>query len=454
MEFAIGYDGKLEHLQISGLADEYLGINRGVTTMMHYIRSLLSLIFAISVMYMLLDCEIRHKRNRYLLGLYATVVLICDGFVLLNYGYTHFMKLYPLLVHLPVFLAFVFVSKFKPIKVFFVHWTLVAITTSFSLVGLIISYFFGSSSEIVIIVCYIMYLPIWLVIFKYIRPPFLYMMRNADKGWIGFCMIPISYSVLLYSASMYSLDKVIIGNILRNTVLIFILTLSAYFLILRFFKQTREQLTLQNEQHLLMTQVAAAQIHYEALEESQEKTMLYRHDMRHHLNLINSYLIDNNNEAAQKYIAEVEKTIEGAVVEKYCSNYTVNLILSSYIAKAKNEQITVETQIDLPEKNTVSDMDLCVIFANALENAISACKGINGANDRIIKIVSKVNNNQLYLQIANSFDGTIMFVDDMPISTEENHGLGTKSIAAVAQKYGGVYSFTAEDRVFKASIIL
>lgn len=211
--------------------------------MMDYIRlvSVLTLIFAISVMYMLLDCEIKHKKDRYLLGLYVTVVLICDGSVLLNFGYATFMKLYPLLVHLPVFLAFVFISKFKPIKVFFVHWTLVAITSSFSLVGLIISYFFGSSREIVIIVCYILYLPAWFLILKYIRPPFLYMMRNSDKGWIGFSMIPISYSVQLYSASMYNLDNVIIGNILRNTVLIFILTLSAYFLILRFFKQTREQ---------------------------------------------------------------------------------------------------------------------------------------------------------------------------------------------------------------------
>ena len=117
--------------------------------------------------------------------------------------------------------------------------------------------------------------------------------------------------------------------------LVFILTLSAYFLILRFFKQTREQLTLQNEQNLLQMQVAAAQMHLEALQESQEKTIIYRHDMRHHLHLINAYLADNNQAAAQKYITEVEKTIEDAAVEKYCSNYTVNLILSSYIAKAK-----------------------------------------------------------------------------------------------------------------------
>jgi two-component system sensor histidine kinase AgrC len=384
--------------------------------MMSLIKSLLSLIFAISMMYMLLDCEIKHKHNRYLLGVYATVVLICDGFVLINFGYTHFMKLYPLFVHLPVFLAFVFISKFKAIKVFFVYWTLDAITTSFSVVGLIIAYSFDSTRVVVNIVCYVLYLPTGFIIYKYIRPTFLYMMRNTDKGWLGFIIIPLSYSVLIYSTWIYNLDKAFSVVIVKNAVLYFTMAFSAYFLIFRFFLQTREQIILQSEQNLLQMQVSAAQVHLEELRESQEKTIIYRHDMRHHLNLINSYLVDNNKAAAQKYITEVEKTIDSAVVEKYCNNYTVNLILCSYISKANNEQITVETQINLPKKNAVSDMDLCVIFANAIENATNACKCIP--------------------------------------STKENHGLGTKIIAAVVNKYGGVCSFTTEDGVFKTSIIL
>ncbi len=422
--------------------------------MMEYIRQILAIIFAISMMYLLLDCEINTNKKRFLLGLYVVVLLICDGFVLYKLGYTAFMKLYPLLVQIPVFLGFVFISKFKPVKVLFIHFTMVAAATSTTLVGFIISYFFGSNKEVVIIVCYILYPLVWLIIFKYVRPSFLYMLRNTDKGWLGFCMIPFSYSLLLYTVSSYNLEKVVIANLIRNTVLIFILTLSAYFLILQYFRQTREQLTMQNEHNLLHTQIAAAQVHFEALAESQEKTMLYRHDMRHHLNLINSYLGDNNKEAAQEYIKEVEKTIEDVAVEKYCSNYAVNLILSSYIANAENEQIAVQTQINLPEKNVVSDMDLCVIFANALENAIHACQKMKNAADRTINIVSSTKNNKLLIQVSNRYDGTIQFVDDMPAGTEENHGLGTKSIAAVAKKYGGIYSFTTEDRIFKASVIL
>jgi len=403
---------------------------------------------------MLLDCEIKHKRSRYFFWLYVTVMVICDGFVLHHFGYIAFMKLYPLTVHIPVFLAFMFISKFKPIKVFFILWTLIVISTSFSLIGLVVSYTFSSSKETADIICYILYLPTYFLIYKHIREPFLYMLRNTDKGWLGFSIIPISYSVLIYSIGMYNIDAVIDRLVVNYGVLLLILVFSAYFLILRYFKQTREQLTLQSEQNLLITQVAAAQIHFEALEESHKNTLLYRHDMRHHLNLINSYFMDNNKEAAQKYITEVEKVIENVDVEKYCNNYTVNLILSSYIKKAKNEQITVETHIDLPENNMVSDMDLCVIFSNAIENAINACKAINNVNKRTLKIISRINNNKLFIQISNSYNSTILFVGDLPVRSGENHGLGTKSIAAVAQKYNGLYSFTAVDGVFKANIIL
>jgi hypothetical protein len=288
------------------------------------------------------------------------------------------------------------------------------------------------------------------------------MLRNTDKGWFGFCTIPLSYYALIYFIGMRNVSNVPIKSTVVIMVLALTLTLSAYVMILKFFKQTREQLTMQNEQNLLHMQVATAKMHLEELKESQEKTLIYRHDIRHHLNLIGAYLLDDNKAAALKYITEIEKTMEGCVVEKYCINYTCNLILCSYILKAKKEQIIVETKIDLHEKNTVSDMDLCVIFSNAIENAVNACKHIPSVNDRTLKIVCKSQNGKLFIQITNGYEGTVMFANGMPVrmavnmttGTEENYGLGTKSIAAVTEKYGGVYSFTAKDGVFKTSIIL
>jgi len=218
--------------------------------------------------------------------------------------------------------------------------------------------------------------------------------------------------------------------------------------------QTREQLVSKNEQDVLRTQVTAAQAHLEALKESEEKTIIYRHDLRHHLLLIDAYLDNKDIDKAIKYIAGIQEGLDNVVLERYSDNYAVNLILSSYINKAKSQNITVEADINIPQETFIVDMDLCVILANSLENAINACDAIQCPKNRRINIMCKVNKKKLYIQISNSFIGEVEFGDEIPLSKNENHGFGTKSIASITRKYQGMYSFTAQNGVFTASVII
>lgn len=382
------------------------------------------------------------------------MVLIFDIIVFINYGYSYFMSLYPFLVHLPVLLAFVYISSFKPIKVIFVLLTLIALSTSFSFFGLLISYFFDSSREVVNIVCYILYIPIWLLIYKYLRPNILYMLHNSDKGWLGFSIIPLSYSALIYSLGRFNLDEIVIASSITNASLLFIMTFSAYYITLKFFRQTQEHLSLQSQQNILKTQIAAAEIHLHALTEAQERGLIYRHDIRHHLNLIAAYISGNNSQEALKYIKTVTKNADSFTVEEYCDNKGVNLILGAYIGKAKLEGINVKCQVAIPDKPSIADTDLCVIFANAIENATNACKQVPNINDRFINISCKPKNTELYIQITNSYAGDISFSGELPVTSQEDHGIGTMSIAALGKKYGGVFSFTARNNVFTMNLIL
>jgi sensor histidine kinase regulating citrate/malate metabolism len=280
------------------------------------------------------------------------------------------------------------------------------------------------------------------------------MLRNTNKGWTAFCIIPLSYNVFTYFLGKYDVELMRDPTLLFLDAAIAILIIAAYVLILRFFKQTRQQLISQNEQEVLRTQLLAAQAHLNALKDSETKTLIYRHDLHHHLYLINGYLADNNLDEVKKYIKEVKKSMENTETMKYCENKAVNLILSPNIKRAKQEKIAVESQVDLPEDCHVSDMDLCIILSNALENAINACINIPDACERKITISCRSKTDKLFIEITNSFIGEVKFADDMPIRTEENHGFGTRSIASTIQKYNGLCSFTTEDGVFKVRIIL
>ena len=58
------------------------------------------------------------------------------------------------------------------------------------------------------------------------------------------------------------------------------------------------------------------------------------------------------------------------------------------------------------------------------------------------------------VQIKNSYAGRIAFADGLPKSASEGHGLGTRSIVAIAESHGGVADFSAADGVFTLRAVL
>lgn len=419
--------------------------------MIGYILLLLPILFAFTLISILIEYAFKNRRNLYFMGIVLAFALVSAVFVNMNFGHTNFIKLYPLLVHIPSFIAFHFVSKYKGIKLVFVLLTVFVLCTIPTAIGLLVASLFHGKLIILYGIKFLMYPPTGFFVYRYLRPSLLYMLRYTDKGWLAFSTIPILYYAIIYF--VYGYNEITSANIVIM-VLCLVLTLTSYGVILKFFRQTREQLLMQNERSILLTQMDAAQVHLETLKESQEKTTIYRHDMRHHLRLINEYLSDNNNKGAGEYIRSLEKDIENSSVEEYCDNYAINLILRSYITKAKLDGIQVNVKINLPEKAHISDMDLCVIFANAIENATIACKEVQDQDKRFIDISCKLKNDKFFIKITNSYEGDIGFKDGLPISTRENHGIGTKSIVAIAGKYIGVCSFRALDGTFTLNLIL
>lgn len=90
--------------------------------------------------------------------------------------------------------------------------------------------------------------------------------------------------------------------------------------------------------------------------------------------LLTTLIGDNNTSEARKFIRSLDSRLESSILERYCENYFINVILSSYIKKAKDEQIEVTCEVNVPDKINIDPVDIGLIFANATENAINTCK--------------------------------------------------------------------------------
>lgn len=62
----------------------------------------------------------------------------------------------------------------------------------------------------------------------------------------------------------------------------------------------------------------------------------------------------------------------------------------------------------------------------------------------------------LLVQEENYFNGTLTFMDGLPVTTKEDtnsHGFGMRSLRMIVKKYGGELTTSVTDDIFHLSII-
>jgi len=420
--------------------------------MLFAVNYLTVFIYGILIMVFLLDIKM-NKKNLIAIITYIIISIIFHMLFYVFLGGPLLEKSYPLVVHLPliIFCCMFFKKRFD--NVLFVLCTAYLLTIPRRWVGDIISLAFHSDPFISVIIQLLVTIPLLILIYKYLRTYIIKVLLSSD-GKIRFLLIMpsfyyvIAYLTTVYTQLLYTSRIVVIGILTILTFTFF------YYSFIAYFNEMEKRFELTNEQNILAVQISALHSRVETMRQAEESAIFLRHDLRHHLHLINGYLIMDNVEKARTYLSEIEKNMYEHVITKYCTNEAVNLILSSYISMAKNRGIAVQTHVSIPETCEIADIDLCIILANAIENAIHACINIKGSTDRIMHINCLSKNHKLLIQITNSFDGVVTFKNDMPVTDEEHHGFGTKSIVATVQKYNGIYSFTTQEHVFKVNIIL
>ena len=92
----------------------------------------------------------------------------------------------------------------------------------------------------------------------------------------------------------------------------------------------------------------------------------------------------------------------------------------------------------------IADIDFCIIFSNALDNAISACNRVPNDNQKYIHITGKVQGDFLLIEIINSHSGRGSI----------RSGTGLANIKAVAEKYHGAMEVRIDGDIFVLSVLL
>ncbi|WP_135557155.1 sensor histidine kinase [Paenibacillus cymbidii] len=219
-------------------------------------------------------------------------------------------------------------------------------------------------------------------------------------------------------------------------------------------RQSVAATALRENARMAKQQLALQAEHYEILQSRIEEAKRARHDLRHHLSVLQSYIDTSEPEKLAAYLKEYKNSLPIDTEFIFCDNYAINSIVHYYFSLAKNDGIQMDVNLQLPGKKDISDSDLCIIFGNCIENAIEACRRMT-TGQRYIRLNAKVYENMLVITVDNSFDGIVAKNGEAFISRKKDGGgIGLSSISSVAQKYGGAARFEAVAEEFHLSVML
>ena len=352
---------------------------------------------------------------------------------------------------IPGFFCFNMVAKYKRFRVLFSVLTVAIFSMFSSFLGYVA---YTGSHVLQYALKYGSFILIFIFVAIVFRKPYFKMQQTLEKGWGPLCLIPFILVIII--ALLQYVPARIPENPENIPVLlaVYVLTIVFYTIFYFNFENVSQLFQFRKDRQILSLQTEMYKNQYEAMIDSINSMRILRHDMKHYLNAIEAFVNDGRIAKAQKYMRTLNKDLNTIMVEKFCENYVVNVFLLSYIQKARNEQITVDCEAEVPESIQVDPIELGLVFANSLDNAINACKRIQNVSDRNIIVACKQHCGQIFLRVTNPFIGEVNFDGEFPVPESADHGTGTRSIAAITKKYGGVFSFIANDGIFKTTVTL
>lgn len=196
--------------------------------------------------------------------------------------------------------------------------------------------------------------------------------------------------------------------------------------------------------------------YYEELEESQQNVRRLRHDMKNHLNVIHTLLLNNETEEAKNYFGGLSDEFTAAP-RTFCKSSTINAVLSAKYQTAQDHNIDCQFKVDIEEQIPIDDISLCSLLANTLDNAIEANQKIANRQLRKLLLKMRCKNGYLSYEISNAKINHVTQKQDRFLSDKENptaHGIGLSNVKSIVESHKGTIDITYSDTEFKITILI
>ncbi|WP_258934676.1 ATP-binding protein [Nesterenkonia pannonica] len=132
-------------------------------------------------------------------------------------------------------------------------------------------------------------------------------------------------------------------------------------------------------------------------------------------------------------------------------------MLAAKLTEAAEQGVEITTVAQGQLLDFMEPLDLSALFGNALDNALRAASQVRAADQRLVRVGVMRRDGFAVISSENTFEGSIDIDGDLPRSTKHDraeHGYGLRNIRQIAEDYGGVATFSAENGWFTLTAVL
>ena len=192
------------------------------------------------------------------------------------------------------------------------------------------------------------------------------------KYWILICLIPIISIFILRVTTWIIKSNIPSGNIIIIFILLGIFYIN--FAVFDLIESYSKQIKLKVMEELFERETE----NYKMLEITERELKTLKHDINNHICSIEAMLKQGEISTAKEHLHSLKTITDelGSVV--YTGNLAIDAILNSKGVIAHEFGLSYSIRASLFTPITIEPVDICIIFGNAIDNAIEACNRIKG----------------------------------------------------------------------------
>lgn len=217
-----------------------------------------------------------------------------------------------------------------------------------------------------------------------------------------------------------------------------------FFIILRLVSRILALSVQETEQKRLEDQIRKQYTYLEEAKKRNEQYRTFQHDINNHFLVLSGLIREKRYGEAEIYFDKLHGSADRLLIGIETGNPILDILLQEKISFAVSSGIEVKHEVQIPPDCGAEDMDLCMILANALDNAVHACRKVAGRQPEISVMVRR-RHHFLIIEVVNTM---------VQAQGRLEYGTGLNNIRRTAEKYEGTMEIENDGETFRLTVLL